>query len=95
MKNKLVVEEQVLKFIQRQPPEIRKRLRQAMHDVENGNTFPEPLEKELDGFYKLKVDRIRILLQIDQSDLGPVFKAVFAARRAVVYEEFRLILGLQ
>lgn len=95
MKNKLIIEDQVLKFIQRQPPETRQRIRQVLHDVESGKTFPEPLEEELDGFYKLKVERIRIILQMDQSSGGPVFKAVFGQRRAVVYEELRLLLGLQ
>jgi mRNA-degrading endonuclease RelE of RelBE toxin-antitoxin system len=95
MKNKVLLEEQVVAFIQRQPPETRRRLREQLHAVESGECFPEPLEDELDGFYKLKSDRIRILLQAETSIEGPVWKAVFAERRAVVYEIFRQILGLE
>jgi hypothetical protein len=36
MKNKLVVEDQVVFFLQRQPPETRRRMREALHAVENG-----------------------------------------------------------
>ena len=95
MKNKVIVEDQVLHFIQRQPPETRKALREALHAVENGDLFPEPLEDELDGFYKLKVERIRIIMQPDAGKAGPVLKAIFAERRRVVYEMFSQILGLE
>jgi mRNA-degrading endonuclease RelE of RelBE toxin-antitoxin system len=95
MKNKLVVEDQVVFFLQRQPPETRRRMREALHAVENGEIFPEPLEDELDGFYKLKVDCIRIILMMESAAEGPVMKAVFAERRRVVYELFSQILGLE
>ena len=95
MKTRVLIEDQVLGFIRRQPPEARKRLRETLRAVENGEIFPEPLEDELEGLYKLKIDRIRIILQSDASHSGPVFKAVFAERRKVVYELFSQILGLE
>jgi mRNA-degrading endonuclease RelE of RelBE toxin-antitoxin system len=94
MKTRVLIEDQVLRFIRRQPPETRKRLRDTLRAVENGGIFPEPLEDELEGLYKLKIDRIRIILQSDVSHSRPVFKAVFAERRKVVYELFSQILGL-
>lgn len=95
MKNKVILEEQVLLFIQRQPPETRKRLREALHTVESGRIFPEPLEDDLDGFYKLKVEGVRIIMRMDSSSEGAVMKAVFAERRRVVYELFSQILQLE
>lgn len=95
MKTRVLIEEQVLGFIQRQPPETRKRLRDALHAVESGAVFPEPLEDELEGFYKLKLEGVRIIMQREASETGPVFKAVFAERRKVVYEIFKQILGLE
>ena len=95
MKNKVLLEDQVLLSIQRQPPQTRKRLREALRAVENGKVFPEPLEDELDGFYKLKVDGIRILMRMDSGSEGPVIKAVFAERRRVVYQLFSQILQLE
>jgi mRNA-degrading endonuclease RelE of RelBE toxin-antitoxin system len=95
MKNKILIEDQVVAFIQRQPPETRRRLREALHAVEVGKKFPEPLEDELEGFYKLKMDRIRIIMQMNSGSDGPVLKAVFAERRRAVYELFSQILGLE
>lgn len=95
MENKVILEEQVLLFIQRQPPETRKRLREALHAVESGRIFPEPLEDELDGFYKLKIESIRIIMQTEPGESGPVFKVIFIERRGVVYEIFRQMLRLE
>ena len=95
IKNKIVIEEQVLNFIRRQPPEARRRIREALHEVENDTAYPQPLEDELEGFYKLKIDRIRIILQSESGGEGPVLKAVFAERRSVVYEIFKQILSLE
>lgn len=95
MKTKVIVEMQVLAFIRRQPPLVRQRLRETLRAIENGEIFPEPLEDELDGFYKVKIDRVRIILQHDTSASGPMLKAVFAENRKVVYQLFSQILGME
>jgi mRNA-degrading endonuclease RelE of RelBE toxin-antitoxin system len=95
MKVKLTLEQQPLEFIKRQPPQNRKRLRDALHAVERGAAFPEPWEDELEGFYKMKVERYRLILQSVTSEEGPRFRVVFAERRKTVYEMFSQILGLE
>jgi mRNA-degrading endonuclease RelE of RelBE toxin-antitoxin system len=95
MRIEITIEQQPLEFIKRQPPETRKRLREALHAVEQGKTFPEPLENDLEGFYKLKVDRFRLILQSVSGKHGPRFRVVFAERRNVAYEIFGQILGLE
>jgi len=95
MKTEVLIEEQPRAFIQRQPPDARKQLRQALHALANGGVFPELLEDELEGFYKLKVGRHRLILRMDSSRARPRFKVVFAERRKVVYELFSQILGLE
>ena len=95
MKLEVLVEERACDFIRRQPPEARKHLRAATHDIMEGVIFPEPLEDELDGFYKVKVNRYRLILQCEPGKSGPRFKIVFAERRNVVYELFSQILGLE
>jgi mRNA-degrading endonuclease RelE of RelBE toxin-antitoxin system len=95
MKIEVIIEEQPREFIHRQPPETRKRFRAVIHALESSEVFPEPLEDELEGFYKLKVNRHRIILQSDTGDSGPRFKIVFVERRKVVYELFSQILGLE
>jgi mRNA-degrading endonuclease RelE of RelBE toxin-antitoxin system len=95
MKLRVTIEEQPLEFIRRQPPENRKRLRDALRAVERGSAFPEPLEDQLEGFYKLKVERFRLILQSVTGREGPGFRVVFAERRKVVYEVFSQLLGLE
>ena len=95
MRIEVIIEEQPREFIQRQPPETRKQLRDALHALENGKVFPEPLEDELEGFYKLKVNCYRLILQSEPGKAGPRFKIVFAERRKAVYELFSQILGLE
>jgi mRNA interferase RelE/StbE len=95
MKIIITIEQQPLDFIRRQPPENRKRLRDALCAVERGSMFPEPLEDSLEGFYKLKVGRFRLILQSVSNRDGPGFRVVFAERRKVVYEIFSQLLGLE
>jgi len=95
MKVKITLEQQPLEFIKRQPPENRKRLRDALHAVKRGTAFPEPLEDELEGFYKLKVERYRFILRSAPGEEGLRFRVIFAERRKVVYEMFSQILGLE
>ena len=63
MKIEVTVEAQPLAFIRRQPPDTRKKLRAAIHAIERGDSFPEPLEDELEGFYKMRVENCRLILQ--------------------------------
>jgi mRNA-degrading endonuclease RelE of RelBE toxin-antitoxin system len=95
MRIKVTIEDQPREFIRRQPPDIRKQLREALHALENGEIFSEPLEDELEGFYKLKVHRHRFIIQSVAADDGPFFRVIFAERRKAVYELFSQILGLQ
>ncbi len=94
-KIEVIVEAQPLAFIRRQPPDARKRLREAIHAIERGETFPELLEDELEGFYKMRVENCRLILQHKSGGRAPLFKVVFAERRSVVYEMFRQIIALE
>jgi mRNA-degrading endonuclease RelE of RelBE toxin-antitoxin system len=95
MKIEVLVEAQALAFIRRQTPDARKKLRAAIHAIERGDSFPDPLEDELEGFYKLRVDDYRLILKHESGDNAPFFKIVFAERRSVVYEIFRQIIALE
>jgi hypothetical protein len=95
MKIEITLDDQPLAFIQRQPPDAKRKLRQALHVIERGQALPEPLEDELDGFYKVKVADYRLLLQAVSSSRGPHFRVVFAEKRKTVYVLFSQILGLE
>ena len=95
MKIEVIVESQPLTFVRRQSPDTRKKLRAAIHAIERGDSFPNPLEDELEGFYKVRVENYRLILQHESGDTAPLFKVVFAERRSVVYEMFRQIIALE
>jgi hypothetical protein len=95
MKIEVLVEAQPLAFIRRQSPDARKRLRAAIHAIERGDSFPDPLDDELEGFSKVRMEDCRLILQHEPGDKAPLFKVVFAERRSVVYEMFRQIIGLE
>jgi len=95
MKIEVIVEAQPLAFIHRQSPDARKSLRAAIHDIERGDSFPDPLDDELEVFYKLRVENCRLILKHESGDKAPLFKVVFAERRSVIYEMFRQFIALE
>ena len=95
MKTRVTLDDQPLKFIRQQAPDSRRALREALHAVETGKTFPEPLEDPLAGFYKLKVGGYRMILQAVPGGSGPGFRVIFAERRNVVYVLFSQLLGIE
>jgi mRNA-degrading endonuclease RelE of RelBE toxin-antitoxin system len=92
---KVTVEPQPREFIRRQPPATRQQLREALHAIEHGKIFPEPLDEELEGFYKVRVENCRMIVQHVAGEAGPFFRVVFIERRSVVYEMFRQIIALE
>ena len=95
MKIKVSLDDQPLAFIRQQPPEAKRALRDALHTIESGLSFPIPLLDELEGFYKVRVGSYRLVLQALPGDAGPTFRVVFVERRKVVYELFSQLLGLE
>ena len=91
MKTRVTLDDQPLKFIRQQAPDSRRALREALHAIEAGKRFPEPLE----GFYKLRVAGYRMVLQAVPGGSGPGFRVIFAERRSVVYVLFSQLLGIE
>ena len=94
MKISLTLDEQPRDFLRRQPPEAKRALREALHAVEAGGLSPEPLEGELDGYYKLKVGGYRMVLEAVPGEAGPRYRVMFAEKRDVVYVLFASLFGL-
>jgi mRNA-degrading endonuclease RelE of RelBE toxin-antitoxin system len=92
---RVTIEPQPRAFIRRQPPATRRQLREVIHAIERGEIFPEPLDEELEGFYKVRVENCRLIVQHVAGEAGPFFRVVFIERRSVVYELFRQIVGLE
>ena len=92
---KISASEQVQGWLAVLPPQTKKNLRAVLHALERDAYLIEPLENELDGFYKVKFEDIRLICQPAASPRGPVLNLVFVQRRATVYDEFKIILGLK
>jgi mRNA-degrading endonuclease RelE of RelBE toxin-antitoxin system len=92
---KVTVEPQPREFIRRQPPATRQQLREVLQAIERGKIFPEPLDEGLEGFYKVRVENCRLIVQHVAGESGPFFRVVFIERRSVVYEMFRQIIALE
>ena len=95
MKIRVTLDDQPLNFIRQLAPDSRRSLREALRAIEAGKRFPEPLEDQLSGFYKVKVAGYRMILQALPASSGPVFRVVFAERRNVVYVLFSQLLGVE
>jgi mRNA-degrading endonuclease RelE of RelBE toxin-antitoxin system len=94
MKVRVTLDDQPLYFIRKQPPQARRAIRQALRELEAGEIFPEPLEDQLEGFYKLKVAVYRLILQSVAGGSGPGYRVVFVERRSTVYVLFSQLMGL-
>ncbi len=92
---RVTIEPQPRAFIRRPPPATRRQLQETLHAIKRGKIFPEPLDEELDGFYKMRVENCRLIVQHVAGEAGPFFRVVFIERRSVIYEMFRQIIALE
>jgi mRNA-degrading endonuclease RelE of RelBE toxin-antitoxin system len=76
---------QVADFIRRLAPEPRRRLRQALRDLEKGKGDIKALEGPLQDYCRLRVGEYRVVLSYGPSR---TVDCVFAERRSLVYEVF-------
>ena len=69
-------------------PVPRKTLRTALRELAQDRGDILPLEKPLDGFYRLRVGRYRIIFHYIVVDGVRVARCDYAERRNLVYELF-------
>lgn len=82
MKLKIVIGDQVLAFARTLAPEPRRRLRQALQELAAGHGDIKPLERELEGLYRLRVGRYRVIFRY----VGRQARCFYAAPRDIVYD---------
>jgi mRNA interferase RelE/StbE len=82
------LEQQVVEFIRSLPPQPRKALRRALRDLEKEKGNIRALEGELQGFYRLRVQRYRIIFFYHIRDEKRTIRCVYAAPRSIIYEVF-------
>jgi mRNA interferase RelE/StbE len=82
------VSPQVAGFLRELAPEPRRVIRSALRDLGQGRGDILPLEHPLDGFYRLRIGRYRVIFRYDMVHGASVIRCEYAQRRELVYEVF-------
>jgi len=85
---KVELEQQVLDFVRSLVPEPRQLIRRSLKNLENEAGDIRALEGELEGFYRLRVLRYRIIFFHHVRGKSRRIRCVYAAPRGIVYEVF-------
>jgi mRNA interferase RelE/StbE len=85
---KVELEQQVIDFIRSLAPEPRQAFRRSLKNLENEEGDIRALEGELEGFYRLRVFRYRIIFFYHIRGKSRHIRCVYAAPRGIVYEVF-------
>lgn len=87
---KISASEQVQSWLAALPPEAKKRVRQALRDLEKGKGDICALRNELAGFNRLRIGGMRAAYS---QHPGRIIRLEYADLRDVVYENFLKVLG--
>ena len=82
------LEQQVVDYIRSLPPEPRRVLRRSLKNLEKERGDIRALEGNLEGFYRLRVLRYRIIFFYQVLSERRAIRCVYAAPRSIVYEVF-------
>jgi mRNA interferase RelE/StbE len=85
---KVELEQQVVDFIRSLAPEPRQAIRRSLKNLESEQGDIRALEGELEGFYRLRVFRYRIIFFYRVRGKSRIIRCVYAAPRGIVYEVF-------
>lgn len=85
---KVELEQQVVDFIRSLAPEPRQAIRRSLKNLEKEEGDIRALEGELEGFYRLRVLRYRIIFFYHVRSKNRIIRCVYAAPRNIVYEVF-------
>jgi mRNA interferase RelE/StbE len=85
---KIEIEQQVLDFVSSLAPEPRRLIREALHKLEQEKGDLRALEGELDGSYRLRVGRYRIIFYYRRGGRSRQIRCLYAAHRTLIYEVF-------
>ncbi|MBV8211744.1 MAG: hypothetical protein JOZ08_00800 [Verrucomicrobia bacterium] len=82
------LEQEVVDFVRSLPPQPRQVSRRALKNLQLEQGDIRPLEGELEGFYRIRVQRYRVIFYYDLRRNQRVIRCVYAASRSIVYEIF-------
>jgi mRNA interferase RelE/StbE len=82
------LEQEVVDFVRSLPPLPRQALRRALKNLQLEQGDIRALEGEFQGFYRLRVQRCRVIFHYDLRGNQRIIRCVYAATRSIVYEVF-------
>jgi mRNA interferase RelE/StbE len=85
---KIEIEQQVLHFVGSLAPEPQRALKEALRKLGQDKGDIRALEGELEGFYRLRVGRYRIIFCYRRERRTRQIRCVYAAHRTLIYEVF-------
>jgi mRNA interferase RelE/StbE len=85
---KVELEQQVVDFVRSLPPEPRRAVRRGIKNLAREKGDIRALEGELEGFYRLRVLRYRIIFFYQIRSDSRMIRCIYAAPRGIVYEVF-------
>jgi mRNA interferase RelE/StbE len=85
---KIEIEQQVLDFVGSLAPDPRRLIRQALRKLATEKGDIRALEGELEGFYRLRVGRYRIIFCYRREKRRQMIRCIYAAHRSLIYEVF-------
>jgi mRNA interferase RelE/StbE len=84
--NRLAIRSAAMEAIRRLPPGIKRAVRAALDSLAEDPSRGEPLRGELEGWFKFRVRRYRIIYGLDRGKR--VLNVLAVGHRRSVYEEF-------
>lgn len=88
MKIKVSIARRVRSFINGLSPQPKKALREGLRFLEEETGDSKALVGNFSGYYRLRVQKYRVIYRYARADEESGIKCVFAEGRAVVYELF-------
>lgn len=85
----VVLQEEVLDYMRTLAPQPKQALRRAIRDLAEEVGDILPLTNELDGFYRLRVGRYRVIFRYENVNGQRRIVCIYIAQRKWVYEVFQ------
>ena len=75
----------VAELIRHLPPEVKRGIKAAIRALSNDPAMGEPLQRELQGLWKYRVKRLRIVYAVNRP--RKIIRIVAVGHRRAIYEE--------
>ena len=85
---KVEIEQQVLDFVGSLAPDPRRLIRNALRSLAQEKGDIRALESELEGFYRLRIDRYRSIFSYRRAGRSQAIRSIYARHRSLIYEVF-------